>query len=108
MNEKTLRLRRAVVERVVRGPAVSSTAERQAAFDNTGVDPRAQTLIDTIARNAWKVTESQVASTVAAGYPEDAVFELAVCAALGQATRQRAAAQSVVDEVFGPASRGDR
>jgi hypothetical protein len=107
MNETTGRLRRVVIERAVSGPAVATPAQRQAAFDNAGVDPRAQALIDTVARHAWKVTDAQVRSAVAAGLAEDAVFELVVCAALGQATRQRAAAQAVVDEAFGrPSNRG--
>ena len=100
MSDTTERLRRAVIHGAVRGPAVSDPAQRQAAFDNTGVDPRASALIDTVTRNAWKVTEQQVRSAVAAGLAEDAVFELVVCAALGQATRQRTAAQAVVDEAF--------
>jgi hypothetical protein len=109
MNETTERVRRAVIEQAVRGPGVSDSAQRQAAFDNTGVDARARPLIDTVARNAWKVTEAQVRSAVAAGLAEDAVFELAVCAALGQATRQRAAAQAVVDQAFGKtAASGDK
>jgi hypothetical protein len=110
MNDTTERLRRAAIDGAVRGPAVSDFAQRQAAFDNAGVDPRAQALIDTVARNAWKVTEAQVRSAVAAGLAEDAVFELVVCAALGQATRQRTAAQAAVDEAFGKpaASEGKR
>jgi hypothetical protein len=102
MNDTTRQRRQQVVERVLTGPGVSSPADRRAAFDNAAVDPRAQVLVDTIARTAWKVTDGQVRSTIAAGLAEDAVFELAVSAALGQATRQRVSAAAAVDEVFGP------
>jgi hypothetical protein len=98
MSDPIARLRLAVVDRAVRGPGVSSADARRAAFDNRGVDSRAQTLVDTVARHAWKVTDEQVAATVAAGVSEDVVFELAVCAALGQATRQLSVALTALDE----------
>ncbi len=57
-----------------------------------------QALVDTVARNAWKVTDEQVADTLAAGVCEEVVFELAVCAALGQSSRQLSAALAALDE----------
>lgn len=101
MSDETRRLREAVVDRAVRGAGVSAPASRLAAFENRGTDPRAGALVDTVARNAWKVTSGQLEAAVAAGLSEDEVFELAVCAALGQATRQRAAAAATLDTVFG-------
>jgi hypothetical protein len=106
MSDATNRFRQAVLDRVLHGPGMTSVAARQAAFDNRGVDSRAQALVDTVARHAWKVTDEQVAATLAAGLPEDAVFELTVCAALGQATRQISAALAALDEADGPASEG--
>jgi len=107
MNETTRARRRQVVERVLTGPGVSSAADRQAAFDNARVDDRADELLRTVAQHAWKVTDTQVRSAVSAGLAEDAVFELAVAAALGQATRQRTSASAALDAVFGAAD-GDR
>ena len=98
MSDANTRLRLAVVDRALHGPGFSSAHLRRAAFDNSGVDSRAQTLVDAIARTAWKITDEQVADTVAAGVCEDVVFELAVCAALGQASRQFSAALSALDE----------
>lgn len=100
MSDQSTRLRETVVDRAVRGAGVSSPADRQAAFENAGVDARARTLVDTVARNAWKVTSADVSAALSAGLSEDEVFELAVCAALGQATRQRAAAIAAVDAAF--------
>lgn len=96
--------RQAVVDRVLNGPGVSDPSARRAAFDNRAVDSRASALIDTVARNAWKVTDAQVAETLAAGLSEDAVFELTVCAALGQAARQMASALAVLDEALAETS----
>ena len=98
MSEATTRLRVAVVDCALHGPGFSSAQLRRAAFDNGGVDGRAEALVDTVARNAWKVTDEQVADTLAAGVSEDVVFELAVSAALGQATRQLSAALAALDE----------
>jgi hypothetical protein len=97
MSEANTRLRLAVVDRALHGPGFSSAHLRQAAFDNSGVDGRAQALVDAIARNAWKITDEQVADTLAAGVCEEVVFELAVCAALGQASRQFSAALAALD-----------
>lgn len=92
MSDKTRALRDAVVERAVRGPGVAGAAARQAAFDNRNVDERARALVDKVARHAWKVTAADVGAVTAAGLREDEVFELVICAALGQATRQLDAA----------------
>ena len=88
MSKAATRGRQAVVERVLRGPGTASQAARRAAFDNQGVDAPARALIDTIAQRAWMVTDADVAGAKAAGVSENQIFELAVCAALGQATRQ--------------------
>lgn len=97
MSEMIRALRDSVVERAVCGPGVASTASRQAAFANDRVDARAQALIDKVARHAWKVTAADVTAVTAAGVREDEVFELVVCAALGQAARQLDTALAALD-----------
>ena len=54
-------------------------------------------LLVAVTRNAWKVTDEDVAAVKAAGVPEDQIFELAVCASLGQSTRQLDAALAALD-----------
>jgi hypothetical protein len=97
MTESAKRYRNAVVERALTGPGVASAGARRAAFDHAGVDDRARRLVDKVAKNGWKVTPDDVASTKAAGVSEDEIFELTVCAALGQATRQIDAALRALD-----------
>jgi alkylhydroperoxidase/carboxymuconolactone decarboxylase family protein YurZ len=46
------------------------------------------TLIDKVAKWSYKVTDDDIAAAKAAGVSEDQIFELVVCAAIGQATRQ--------------------
>ena len=86
----TTRLRQIVVDRALKGPGTASAEHRRAAYDlNKGALPEAvRELIDKIAKYAYKVTDEDVDAAKTAGIAEDALFELAVCAALGQAMRQ--------------------
>ena len=95
-------LRRRVIERVLEGPGVSTAAARRAAFDNQGVDARLTALVATVAGEAWNVSDEDVAAPLAAGAAEDEVFELVVCAALGQAQRQLDAAMAAVEGATDP------
>jgi hypothetical protein len=98
MSEAATRYRKQAIERALHGAGRSSGDARRAAFDNRGVAEPARALVDKIARNAWKVTDEDVAAVAAAGVAEDEIFELTVCAALGQATRQLEAALAALDE----------
>lgn len=102
MSEAANRLRAVVVERALHGPGHASGDARRAAFDNRGVSEAARVLIDKVARNAYKVTDEDVAAARASGLSEDELFELVVCASLGQATRQLDAALAALDEAVGP------
>jgi hypothetical protein len=97
MSDLANRLREAAIARVLRGPGHASGAARQAAFDNAGVDDRARVLIDKVARTAWKVTDDDVAAAKASGLSEDEIFELVVCAAFGQASRQLRSGLDAID-----------
>jgi hypothetical protein len=88
MSDAVVRLRKAAVERAVRGAGKSSAEMRRAAFDNANVPAAAAALVDKIARAAWTIGDDDIAAARAAGLPEDEIFEITVCAAYGQATRQ--------------------
>ena len=75
----------------------ASHAQRRAAFDNAGLAEPLRTLIDKIAKHAYKVTDDDIAAARASGLSEDQIFELAVCAAIGQATRQYDTALAALD-----------
>lgn len=93
--------RKVVVERVLHGAGVTSGDDRRAAYENlpppgaAGVAP----LLAKVASNAWKVTDDDVAAAKRTA-SEDAIYELVICAAVGQATRQRDAAITALDEAF--------
>ena len=106
MGKKAARLRAAVIGRALVGPGVSSPEARRAAFDNRGVPDSARVLIEKVARHAWQVTDEDVDGTKAEGMIEDEVFELVVCAALGQAARQLEAALAALDIAARPRADG--
>jgi alkylhydroperoxidase family enzyme len=80
--------RKAVVARILDGDGRASPAQRRAAFDNAGLAGPLRTLVEKIAKHAHTVTDADLAAARASGLSEDQIFELAVCAAIGQATRQ--------------------
>jgi hypothetical protein len=93
MSEAVDRLRKQVIERALHGAGKSAGDTRRAAFDNKNAGP----LVDKVAKNAWKVTDEDVAAAKQT-QSEDEIFELVVCAALGQATRQLDAALAALEE----------
>jgi hypothetical protein len=78
----------ALVTRVLEGDGSTSRAERRAAFDNAGLGEPLRTLINKVAKQPTRVTDEDIAAVKALGLSEDQIFELVVCAAIGQATRQ--------------------
>jgi alkylhydroperoxidase family enzyme len=73
---------------ILEGDGKASHAQRRAAFDNAGLAEPLRTLIDKVAKHAYKVTDQDIATTRGSGLSQDQIFELVVCAAIGQATRQ--------------------
>src|SRR6185437_14830036 len=95
------RAHKAVVARSLDGDGRASRAQRRAAFDNTGLAKPLSTLIDKVARHAYTVTDEDIAAVRATGLSEDQIFEIVVCAAVGQATRQYDAALAALEAANG-------
>ena len=89
--------RKALVTRILEGDGIASRAQRRAAFSNAGLPEPLSTLIDKVAKRAYTVTDEDIATAKASGLSEDQIFELAVCAAIGQATRQYDTAFAALD-----------
>jgi alkylhydroperoxidase family enzyme len=99
-------LHRALVARVLDGDGQAPPELRRAAFDNAGLGEPMRTLIDKVAHHAYRVTDEDVAAVRAAGLSEDQIFEIVVCAAIGQASRQYNSALAAVAGATG--ERGER
>jgi len=80
--------RRALLARILEGDGRASDAQRRAAFNNQELSEPLRTLIHKVAKHAYKVTDEDVAAARESGLSEDQIFEIVVCAAVGQATRQ--------------------
>ena len=100
VEDKKRTAHKAVVTRVLEGDGRASRAARRAAFDNAGLTEPLRTLIDKVARQPTRVTNEDVAAVKASGESEDQIFELVVCAAIGQATRQYETALEALAEAM--------
>jgi hypothetical protein len=78
---------RALVDRVLNGEGRASAEQRARAFANEGLSPPLDALVGKVADRPAQVTEDDLNAAVAAGCTEDEVFELVVCAAVGQSAR---------------------
>lgn len=81
-------LHRALIARVLGGGGQAPSPLRRAAYDNAGLTDPLRTLADKVAHQAHQVTDKDVAAARAVGLSEDQIFEIVVCAAVGQASRQ--------------------
>jgi hypothetical protein len=100
---------RALVTRVLDGDGTASRAERRIAFQNdqSELAEPLRGLVDKIAEQPASVTDEDVAAVKAAGLSEDQIFELVICAAVGQATRQYETALDALDAAVTDLARGD-
>jgi alkylhydroperoxidase family enzyme len=78
----------ALVRRILQGDGHAPHVQRRAAFNNAGLTAPLRTPVDKVAMQPTQVTDDDIAAAKAAGLSEDQIFELVVCAAVGQATRQ--------------------
>lgn len=77
--------RQALVTRIQEGEGKASPSDRCAAFNNGGLAESVSVLIAKVATHADTVNEDDI-SAAQVGLSEDQIFELVVCAAVGQAT----------------------
>src|SRR5262245_55840237 len=89
--------RTALAARILEGDGKASHAQRRAAFDNAALAEPLRNLIAKVAKHAYKVTDEDIAAARASGLTEDQIFELVVCAAIGQATRQYESALAALE-----------
>ncbi|WP_232423273.1 hypothetical protein [Mycobacterium sp. 155] len=100
------RLRSELIARVLGDQGTAPKDLRQSAFDNTGLDDPVRTLVDKVAHRSAAVTDDDIAAARSAGLSEDQIFEIVVCAAVGQADRQYTNALGALARVAG--GKGDR
>jgi hypothetical protein len=90
-----------LVGRILKGPATASQDLRARAFNNADVPEPIRGLIDKVANRAAQITDADFADAASAGVDDEQLFELVICAAVGQANRQYEAAQAALSEATG-------
>jgi hypothetical protein len=78
---------RALVDRVLNGEGRAAAGQRARAFADEGLAPPLDTLIGKVATRPVRVTEADFAAAKAAGFSDDQLFELVICAAVGHSAR---------------------
>jgi hypothetical protein len=79
---------RALEERILTGPGSAPLEQRARAFGNAGLSAPLDELLGAVATRPAQVTDAQFAAALAAGWSEDQLVELVICAAVGESARQ--------------------
>ncbi len=77
----------ALRDRILTGEGRASPEQRARAFSNAGLSPPLDELLGKVATRPAQVTDADFAAARAAGFSEDELFELVICAAVGQSAR---------------------
>jgi alkylhydroperoxidase family enzyme len=77
----------AIEERILAGPGMAPAELRAKAFDNRDLPEPLAALLDTVAKRSFQVADGDFAAALAAGFTEDQLFELVICAAVGESSR---------------------
>lgn len=86
---------------MLEGSGKAALELRRAAFDNAGLDEPVRALVEKVANHAYRVSDEDVAAVRAAGLSEDQIFEIVICAAVGQASRQYSSALDALADATG-------
>jgi len=104
--DKKRTAQRALLHRILTGEGRASADHRLRAFNNADVPEPLSALLHKVAARPTQVTEADFAATGASGFSEDEIFELVICAAVGQATRQYEAGLAALAEAIGSGNGG--
>lgn len=76
-----------IEQRILTGPGMASADLRANAFADKDLPEPLATLVEKVAKRSFQVTDADFAAVVAAGFTEDQIFELVICAAVGESNR---------------------
>ena len=92
-------------DRILNEAGRSSPEQRARAFGNTEVSQPLAGLLGKVATRPTQVTDADFAAARAAGFTEDQLFELVICAAVGQSTRLYDAGLAALADAVGEEDR---
>ncbi|WAS90957.1 hypothetical protein [Nannocystis punicea] len=89
-------LRAAVQQAILDRDGATERETRRRAYDGEGTPGAIAEYVATVRRNAYRVDDDMVAAVRQAGLGDDAIFELTVATAVGEAMRQFDAAMAAL------------
>jgi hypothetical protein len=89
-----------LVNRILQGPGRAPADQRARAFDNAELPEPLRLLLDKVATRSAQVTDADFDTATEAGFTDDQLFELVICAAVGQTTRQYEAGLAALAEAI--------
>jgi hypothetical protein len=92
---------RALQDRILNGEGRSSPEQRARAFGNTELSQPLAGLLGKVATRPAQVTDADFAAARAAGFSEDELFELVICAAVGQSAKRYDAGLAALADAAG-------
>lgn len=92
------RARQALLRRVLEGDGRASLADRRAAFNNSALAEPLRRLVNKVAGTPRGIAEEDINRAKQSGLSEDQIFEIVVCAAIGQASRQYDSAKAAFEK----------
>ena len=91
--------RAALLRRVLEGEGKASFSDRRAAFDLDALRDPLRQLAENVANSPRSITDEDTDKLKRSGLSEDQIFEVVVCAAIGQASRQYESAVGTLEKV---------
>jgi hypothetical protein len=80
--------RAALLQGALQSPGATDSALREKAYSGDLVAPDVAEFLAKVRQQSYRVTDQDMIALRAAGYSEDAIFELAIAAAIGSADRR--------------------
>jgi hypothetical protein len=93
--------RKALIARICGGGGAAPVAERRSAFNNAELPAPLGVIVSKILNRPPEITDSDIAALRASNLSEDHIFEIAVCAAVGQAARRYDDAMAALEGTTG-------
>lgn len=77
---------------------MASPELRAKAFENRDLREPLSTLLNKVARRSFEVLDNDFGAALSVGFTEDELFELVICAAVGESSRLYQAGLAALDE----------
>jgi len=104
--DKKRSIHHVLVNRILQGPGRAPADQRARAFANAMLPEPLRLLLDKVATKSAQVTDADFATATEAGFTDDQVFELVICTAVGQSTRQYEAGLAALAEAIADTETG--